>query len=441
MKLRNNTNDTYDHLRHTHSINSVLEERMLQDETWGIQQDHTSEWWLAILMEEVGELAKELNQQQQHSTKEREECIREELVQVAATALNWLECVDRQRIEYKEILIGPPLMVMTKRQDADLDSLAYLLNSLPTEKELRCGRTTLSKYVTRHREVYDAMRRILNNVDVAEQNDSDAPPLDKKVENFVAFATAAAIHQAAGGKLTWDNIVQTLGKQYDLDQFPNPETVSQEEAKNDEQTQETISITLPGNYSDPEYCLGQGRHFIRRTDNDKKRFQFLGPKGWTYQADSILYFQNQSDAEAVLAILPQQETTLPCPPSATDESLHQSLCNRSSGDSWMDAILEEFEQGHAVTIKHDQQYRWYAVNTTWGADSYNVKIRVPQATLILRAIYDIQRKASSPLDAIRSLGVEFNFFINNAETATGCQAQDAVSAISNQSPSTGDTQR
>jgi hypothetical protein len=81
---------------------SVREERERQDIKWGIQ-NHTAEWWLAILMEEVGELAQAIlethfDKNPEHLTKGGIVNIRKEAVQSAAVALAIIECIDRAAI-------------------------------------------------------------------------------------------------------------------------------------------------------------------------------------------------------------------------------------------------------------------------------------------------------------------------------------------------------
>lgn len=49
---------------------------------------------LSILLEEVGEVAKEVNELHEPGAQQR---LREELVQVAAVAVAWLECLDATR--------------------------------------------------------------------------------------------------------------------------------------------------------------------------------------------------------------------------------------------------------------------------------------------------------------------------------------------------------
>lgn len=65
----------------------ILEERDRQDQKWG-EQNHNMGFWLAILMEEVGEAAKSLLQN-------KPEEFRKEIVQCGAVCVAILECFDR----------------------------------------------------------------------------------------------------------------------------------------------------------------------------------------------------------------------------------------------------------------------------------------------------------------------------------------------------------
>ena len=64
----------------------IKEERVRQDEKWGADRHLSNFLWLAILTEEVGEVAKE--------TLENCTGLRDELIQVAAAAVAWLEDID-----------------------------------------------------------------------------------------------------------------------------------------------------------------------------------------------------------------------------------------------------------------------------------------------------------------------------------------------------------
>ena len=67
---------------------NIIRERERQDDLWGkaTERDYTPEKWLAVLVEEVGEVAKSI---QDGSV----ENLKEELTQVAAVAIAFLETI------------------------------------------------------------------------------------------------------------------------------------------------------------------------------------------------------------------------------------------------------------------------------------------------------------------------------------------------------------
>lgn len=69
-------------------LGDVLHERESQHTKWG-QQDHDEDRWMVILMEEVGEVARAIFD-------ENPDNYREELVQVAAVAVAAIEAFDRK---------------------------------------------------------------------------------------------------------------------------------------------------------------------------------------------------------------------------------------------------------------------------------------------------------------------------------------------------------
>ncbi len=82
-------------------VQKILSERTRQDVKWG-EQNHTDLGWLAILTEEVGEVARcnchtSLGEAEEQFKEMWEESTDDELVQVAAVALAWLECRARRR--------------------------------------------------------------------------------------------------------------------------------------------------------------------------------------------------------------------------------------------------------------------------------------------------------------------------------------------------------
>ena len=71
-------------------IEEVGEEMNRQEEKWGIQ-NHDPEYWMVILMEEVGEACHEICGKGKDY-----DAYREKLIQVAAVALSAIESYDRR---------------------------------------------------------------------------------------------------------------------------------------------------------------------------------------------------------------------------------------------------------------------------------------------------------------------------------------------------------
>ena len=82
-----------------HSLYSVLQavaiERARQDSKWG-EQNHGNFVWSAILGEEVGEACMASLELEFGDSENPMANLREELVQVAAVAVAWIECLDRE---------------------------------------------------------------------------------------------------------------------------------------------------------------------------------------------------------------------------------------------------------------------------------------------------------------------------------------------------------
>ena len=70
---------------------AITDERDRQDNIWG-QQDGDDKTWLPILAEEFGEVARAMLQQDGEASGN----LREELVQVAAVCVAWVEAIDRR---------------------------------------------------------------------------------------------------------------------------------------------------------------------------------------------------------------------------------------------------------------------------------------------------------------------------------------------------------
>jgi len=79
-------------------LNEVGDERFRQDQKWGVQ-NHIQIAWLAILAEEFGEAAKEVNELHFRpvgpTPNSQTRKLRAELIQVAAVAVAMIESLDR----------------------------------------------------------------------------------------------------------------------------------------------------------------------------------------------------------------------------------------------------------------------------------------------------------------------------------------------------------
>lgn len=71
------------------AIGLILQERTRQDKKWGTDDNHEPEVWLAILIEEVGELAECILHKRFGGPEAKN--LKTELVQVAAVAMKMLE--------------------------------------------------------------------------------------------------------------------------------------------------------------------------------------------------------------------------------------------------------------------------------------------------------------------------------------------------------------
>ena len=83
---------------------SIYLERIRQDDRWG-EQNHAPEVWLAILSEEIGEMATAMLRLRFAGFPYREvQVLREEAVQVAAVAVAFIESLDRGKTDLWEPL-------------------------------------------------------------------------------------------------------------------------------------------------------------------------------------------------------------------------------------------------------------------------------------------------------------------------------------------------
>ena len=90
--IRKDATDIIADVRYSGVWGEVARERDRQDARWG-EQNHDDYRWLAILTEEMGELAQAILHDEYGG--KHAGTMREELVQVAAVAIQWLQCLDR----------------------------------------------------------------------------------------------------------------------------------------------------------------------------------------------------------------------------------------------------------------------------------------------------------------------------------------------------------
>ena len=76
------------------AMQDISDERIRQINKWGPQY-HDDPTWMLILSEEVGEVAKSIIDRI-HSGNTNITETRKEIVQVAAVAVAWLECLDKK---------------------------------------------------------------------------------------------------------------------------------------------------------------------------------------------------------------------------------------------------------------------------------------------------------------------------------------------------------
>ena len=72
-------------------LENVLAERERQDSIWGDQRDNTDDMWALIALEELGEVAKDINDTKLGSAYT-------EIIQVAAVMVAWAESLRRRGV-------------------------------------------------------------------------------------------------------------------------------------------------------------------------------------------------------------------------------------------------------------------------------------------------------------------------------------------------------
>ena len=88
-----------DYIKNHDILEELYLERIRQHTLWGLQTHHMA-IWNCILGEEVGEVAKAINEWIFNGKKEKD--IRDELIQVAAVAIAMIESLDKNGAEGKK---------------------------------------------------------------------------------------------------------------------------------------------------------------------------------------------------------------------------------------------------------------------------------------------------------------------------------------------------
>lgn len=83
-------------------IEKVRQERERQNKKWG-EQNHDDYRWLAILTEEVGELAQAILHDEFGGS--HAGTAQHELIHVAAVAVQWLECMERRQLTMRALAL------------------------------------------------------------------------------------------------------------------------------------------------------------------------------------------------------------------------------------------------------------------------------------------------------------------------------------------------
>lgn len=77
------------------AVGAMIEERDRQDDTFGVQNHHPA-YWLALLGKQMGQLGEAVVQREWAADKGKASAaMRAEAIQLAAVALNMIECIDR----------------------------------------------------------------------------------------------------------------------------------------------------------------------------------------------------------------------------------------------------------------------------------------------------------------------------------------------------------
>lgn len=72
-------------------------ERDRQDKKWGVDRSHPNEWWLLIMLEEIGEVGKAILENIFDYPDASPDDVRREIIETIAVGVAWLEDIDRRK--------------------------------------------------------------------------------------------------------------------------------------------------------------------------------------------------------------------------------------------------------------------------------------------------------------------------------------------------------
>lgn len=113
------------------AIGRVLAERDRQDRKWK-EQNHDNFTFVAVLTEEVGEVAQATLQEHfTHDGPDRtDEDVAEELVQTAAVAVNFLGAIERRREQRRRVYLSGPIAGVSDYQEKFTRAAASAMDAL-----------------------------------------------------------------------------------------------------------------------------------------------------------------------------------------------------------------------------------------------------------------------------------------------------------------------
>ena len=98
LKMGNKIPTVFSPIHQDAVVQDILNERIRQDEIWGDQVQNSNERWNVIAVEEVGEVARAIYEDDLNLYKE--------IIQTAAVYVAWAESIRRWTINYPDYKMG-----------------------------------------------------------------------------------------------------------------------------------------------------------------------------------------------------------------------------------------------------------------------------------------------------------------------------------------------